>query len=413
MTERITEIIEGVTAWLADEEGVLSASLTQTVNDGLFPEHDVRHMIGQVRETVTAAALTQWYNRYGETDPSNIGDTQRRDTQIGDMQIGHKQHRDTQIEGTEHRSFDKPETGRRKHPQKILCLHAGNLPMVGLQDLIAVLLSGNIYYGKLSRKDPWLLDGLLRVLQKRMPECVAGWSTNMDDLVGIRADGVLFAGSEASVGAVTRLCYEKQLAAESARFLYRTARLSMALLTPGDFDDDGELKPETGREVTEAILRYDGKGCRSVAVIIAPYGLKESAEQLVISRSPESVSPAITYWKSYLESIDQQAYITGPVLITDNKGLAGMEKMVCWISNPDLPAKVRDMAERFGRQLQNVYVTTASDHTAQQLQKALPQIRLAPLSQAQSPPIDWEPDGMDVLNWLMTDDLHPPAPILG
>ena len=41
-------------------------------------------------------------------------------------------------------------------PQKVGVVNAGNIPFVGFHDFLSVLLSGHIYYGKLSSKDEHL-----------------------------------------------------------------------------------------------------------------------------------------------------------------------------------------------------------------------------------------------------------------
>ena len=57
----------------------------------------------------------------------------------------------------------RAELGERKNSfnQKVLCLHAGNLPLVGFQDALGTILSGADYFGKVSRKDPYLLPTFL------------------------------------------------------------------------------------------------------------------------------------------------------------------------------------------------------------------------------------------------------------
>ncbi|MDG5767650.1 acyl-CoA reductase [Balneolales bacterium ANBcel1] len=375
MERHRTACIAGaVDAWLANEGGLLGQSVERTVAEGLFPRHDVTFMLEEIRRTVTGKTLIQWV--------------------------------DTAVSRTGIKAEASPGQTR-----KVLCLHAGNLPMVGLQDLLAVLLSGGAYYGKLTRKDPRLMDGLLRLLQERLPDQVISWSTNMDDLAGIRADNVLFAGSEGSVDAVTRRCRELGLSREYTRFLYRTARFSMALLSSADFNDAGDLAPDVAGSLAEAILRYDGKGCRSVAVVIAPVTLTEAASGLqsalmdFLQQNPSESQqhPSIRYWSAYLKSVKRAVVRTGPALVTDEPDMAGMERVVCWIHHPEPVAQAETLASRYGHRLQQVYVT--ADTLKEHIRKPVSDggLRLAPLEEAQRPPIAWQPDGVDVLQWLLAE----------
>jgi len=410
MKQRATKISEAIAAWLSNEDGLLEQSVTRTIEAELFPYHDVAHMLDQVAQSVTGTTLTRW--------------TEKADSNI------------------------------RNHIT--LCLHAGNLPMVGLQDLVATLLSGGCYYGKLSRKDPWLMDGLLRVIRKRLPAQVGQWHVQMDELAGIRADNILFAGSEGSVKAVTRRCHHQNLADANTRFLYRTARFSMAWLTEQDFDSQCRLRPNVCRLLIEAMLRYEGRGCRSVAVIVAPHQLMASADVLqegierFHEKNPPSraETPGAGYWKSYLRSMERPVIEAGPLTLTDDPEMAGREDMISWLSDSETESKVRDIAQKFGRQLQQVYVTDPAKYQSGETGSGESQsgetgssesglgesqpgktrfeatqsgktasgkevftgdgpvagfLRLDYLRCAQSPPIDWQPDGVDVLEWLQSE----------
>lgn len=400
--ERIEQICDGVASWLENEGGMLERAVERTIDEGLFQRNDVQYMIDQARITVTKTALSKWAEREMKVNP---------------------------------RTEPPPSEGKTKpKKQTVLCLHAGNLPMVGLQDVIATLLSGSCYFGKLSGKDPWLLDSLLHILQKRFPDQVRQWSARMEDLQGIRADKVLFAGSQASVQPVLEKVIALHLvrtggkvslheAASGAKtnaapgpdtgtgmnsiFLHRTARLSMAWLTGADTP----LATTLARQLAGAMLRYEGKGCRSVAVVVAPLTLEECAGPMVgaleeyVKKNPFSrrSGPGTHYWKSYLKSMGRPVYQSGPVLITDDFDMAGKEDVICWVKGN--AGTVARMADRFGPQLQHVYLAASPPNEKSPSANHSrvirhPHIRFASLSGAQSPPIDWQPDGVDVLRWL-------------
>ncbi len=370
ISERIARICDGVDTWLNNEDGILDITVDRTATEGLFPRHDVMHMLKQVSATVTPQALQDWVDRVD------------RGTSTGTM------------------------PSLTAQIPKVLCLHAGNLPLVGLQDIIATLLSGAVYYGKLSRRDPWLADGLLRLLRKRLPDQLGGWASRLEELDKVRVDKVLFAGAESSVEEVKQSIHKLGLASSQARFLPRTARFSMAWLDEEDFQLDSV---RLSQRLIEAMLRYEGRGCRSLAVVVAPRSLSEvagslaDAAEVFVRKNPPSHyrKPGVSYWRSYLKSTGKEVYDIGSQIITDDHELMGREDVICWLTGNK--EDVVRLARQFGPQLQQVYVyagrETLSQNSAGPLSD-VPEIRLEPLSEAQSPPIDWQPDGIDVLAWL-------------
>ncbi len=387
LEDRIHHICEGVSSWLENEDGILDASCERTVSGGLFPKHDVIHMLEQVGCTITPRALWSWFERVS---------TNEKGATVMDNSTYKATKSDQSTNAT---AFANPAT-------KVLCLHAGNLPMVGLQDIIATLLSGAAYHGKLSGNDPWLLDGLLRVLKKHLPDQVKDWAIRLEELDAVRADAVLFAGSQASVNKVAKRIDELRLADEDSRFLTRTARFSIARLQKEDFRSDRE---RLSYKLIESMLRYEGRGCRSVALVVADRELSdfagylmEAADLFTRSNPPSQLkNPGVTYWKSYLKSTGREVYDLGGHIITDDRDLAGKENVICWIKGSDV--EVTGFAEKFGSQLQSVYVNADRAAMSQKVTSRLmasKKVRLEPLSEAQSPPVDWRPDGVDVLSWL-------------
>ena len=380
--ERIQRIIRAIRGWLDNEGGILEKTKEQTIAEGLFQRHDINFMIGHIRQSVTQQSLREWAMAVPE----------------------------------------KPAAVNR-----ILCIHPGNLPMVGLQDILAVLLSGHTYHGKLSTRDPWLPDGLLRVLRRHMRADTMQWSTRMPNLAGIRADALLFAGSGSSLEIIKDNVRELDLVGDSCPMLIRTSNFSMAWLSeadgfkpedqssrstmpsqldqparsgpfsdsdlPGSSDSFSQSKPSARAvwlsPLVEAMLRYEGKGCRSVALVIAPVplgrvaGLLLPAMEAYLKACPFSYYPTrgVRYWKSYLESIGKTVVQAGPVLVTDDPDMAGKEDIICWVEGDR--DDVERWRERMGSRLQEVYRIGES------------------LNHAQTPPVDWKPDGFDVLSWII------------
>ncbi len=371
--ERPALICDGVRAWLDNEDGILEITVDRTATEGLFPRHDVMFMLDSIAKSVTPEALQGWVDRLHDDRAATA---------------------------------DKAATDDGSRMPKVLCLHAGNLPLVGLQDIIATLLSGSVYYGKLSKKDPWLADGLLRVLRKRLPGQLGGWAVRLEELDKSGADKVLFAGAESSVATVRQRISELGLASGKARFLPRTARFSMAWLADEDFRGDSI---RLSKHLIEAMLRYEGQGCRSLALVIAERSLSEfagslaDASEVFVRYNPPSHfrKPGVNYWRSYLKSTGKEVYDLGGQIITDDPELIGRKDIICWLKGSGEDAA--RLARQIGPQLQQVYVHAGRDEIAAKAAKKLtdiPEIRLELLSDAQTPPVDWQPDGIDVLAWL-------------
>src|SRR5699024_2778474 len=160
----------------------------RTVAEGYFGEHDVRFALQALKKSIDREILIQWVER--------VGLTTKNDTS----------------------------------GQNVLCLHDGNLPLVGFQDALAVLLSGARYTVKISRKDPYLLPTFLNEVKKTdlWGSIDVQWSHHLDDLEGMQNDAILFAGSGQSVPGVMEAINKLSLSTADTRFLIRTAHFSMA-----------------------------------------------------------------------------------------------------------------------------------------------------------------------------------------
>src|SRR5690606_21842965 len=97
---RIATFMNAFTAWIQAQEGDIQVAVERSSER--FHRADIMYMLQHLRTRVTADNLQQWVDQsYVESSPSDV-----------------------------------------------LCLHAGNLPLVGFQDVAAVWLSGHNYRGK-------------------------------------------------------------------------------------------------------------------------------------------------------------------------------------------------------------------------------------------------------------------------
>ena len=141
-------------------------------------------------------------------------------------------------------------------PKKILIIMAGNLPLVGLHDLLCVLVTGHKAIVKLSSNDCVLLPYLITQMKTFAPE----WTeavTFTDDKV-TEYDGVIATGSDN-----TARYFEYYFGKKP--HIIRKNRHSVAVLT-------GKETPEERFALGKDIFLYYGLGCRSISKLFVPKG---------------------------------------------------------------------------------------------------------------------------------------------
>lgn len=143
-----------------------------------------------------------------------------------------------------------------KPPATLLTIMAGNIPMVGFHDAVAVLLSGNRLLTKLSSKDPFLIRELLTILCQIEPAFRKMIYYTENDTQNHPFNAVLATGSDNSARHFHYLYGNYPL-------LIRNNRTSAAILS-GDESDD-ELY-----SLGSDIFSYFGLGCRSITQLWLP-----------------------------------------------------------------------------------------------------------------------------------------------
>ncbi len=138
------------------------------------------------------------------------------------------------------------------NPQRIGLILAGNLPFVGLHDLLMVLLSGHHAVVKPSHKDRVLLQHLVMHSPAELQSCIS----LVDAILPQDIDFLIATGSN-----VTARHIEGAYAATPK--LIRQNRFSVAVV------DDTTTSDELA-QLADDILRYHGMGCRSVSSVLVP-----------------------------------------------------------------------------------------------------------------------------------------------
>lgn len=137
--------------------------------------------------------------------------------------------------------------------RKVGVVMAGNIPMVGFHDFLAVLISGHKLLAKLSSKDSFLLrhiSGMLTDIEPRFEEQV-DFRERLND-----AEAMIATGSDNSSR------YFEYYFARMPHIIRRN-RTSVGVL-------QGEESMEDFKALGEDVFRYFGLGCRNVSKLYVP-----------------------------------------------------------------------------------------------------------------------------------------------
>lgn len=138
--------------------------------------------------------------------------------------------------------------------RKVAVIMAGNIPLVGFHDFLSVLITGNMFIGKLSSKDDKLLPSLANLLIEIEPEFINYIRFSDNKLSDF--DAVIATGSNNSAR------YFEYYFGKYPHII-RKNRNSAGVLT-GD-ESDEEIK-----KLCDDIFVYFGLGCRSVSKLFLP-----------------------------------------------------------------------------------------------------------------------------------------------
>lgn len=350
-TQKIVEqLTETINQWLQPDNNILKRAIDQTVSENLFSIEDVKHQIRHFKKNLTSSEILLWVEKSGLIANSLSG-------------------------------------------KKVLCLHAGNLPLVGLQDLLAVILTGAGYVGKISKKDPHLLPSFIDCCRLNGLLKDSQWNTDLRSLRGAKADCVLFTGSEDTSKKVDDSLKKFELAKPSVSKLVRTAHFSIAYITNN--------RPETMEDLTEAVLRYGGTGCRSVSLVVAPFHLNSQKCEFTDYvesfwlKNPQHQKPSAGLFHRYAANKAlgiQQAWLDD-FLIEESLEYPDQPFILHWVKGG--LEEVKLILDHYSDGLQSVYTNDASSEHPNGTK-----MKFENLSQSQTPPIWWKPDNVDTITWL-------------
>ena len=207
-------------AWPGYESGVTAEEYeelnrmieTHVHHNGWFTENNIRRALFAWSEELTVIRMGQWLERYTWNDTASI--------------------------------------------KKVGVICAGNLPLVGLHDVLSVILSGHVAFVKLSTDDNLLMPALFKILI-RLDESVENQLVFADGLMK-DMEAVIATGSNN-----TSRYFEQYFG--HLPHIIRKSRSSVAILNGNETEE--ELK-SLGRDV----FAYFGLGCRNVSKVFVPKG---------------------------------------------------------------------------------------------------------------------------------------------
>ena len=195
-------------------------------------------------------------------------------------------------------------------PKRIGLVLAGNIPLVGIHDIIMVYLSGHYAVIKYSEKDmvliPWVL-GLLSEIDKN----AAGSFENVERLTNI--DAVIATGSDNSA---------RYFEAYFGKYpnIIRKSRSSIAILSKSTTEEEM-------RALMGDILDYFGLGCRNISKLYLEKGF-DLQKFLTISEEYKDVNNHNKYRNNYdynlsLFLLNKQKFLqSGTFLLLEDEKLA-------------------------------------------------------------------------------------------
>ncbi len=142
-------------------------------------------------------------------------------------------------------------------PKRVLIIMAGNIPLVGFHDFLAVLISGNKVVIKLSSNDDVLIPLIIEKLIEIAPE-FSSRIEFIEDIKDKKFEAVIATGSDSS-----SKYFEYYF--KDAKRIIRKNRRSVAIL------DGTETKREL-EGLANDVFAYFGLGCRNVSKVFLPKG---------------------------------------------------------------------------------------------------------------------------------------------
>jgi hypothetical protein len=268
-------------------------------------------------------------------------------------------------------------------PRTIGVINAGNIPFVGLHDLLCVFMSGHHYQGKNASEDPFLLPMIVKEMATIDPT-VSDVVRFVDKLSGM--DAVIATGSNNSAR------YFESYFGKYPHVI-RKNRNAIALITGFE---TGEELAELGKD----IFSYYGLGCRNVSKLYIPVDYDLS----LFFESIYGYHEVMNHHK-YMNNFDYHhaVYLLKQIPFLQNNFLILKEDEM--IASPlavvhyERYDNWERLLEKIGKQEEEIQCIAVSSNT--QINKEKCNSPVVPFGQTQAPTLDDYADGVDTMKFLL------------
>lgn len=262
-------------------------------------------------------------------------------------------------------------------PKRVGLILAGNIPMVGIHDILMVYLTGNIAVIKYSEKDQVLIQWLISKLCESNPDIKSKFE-EVEKLKNI--DAVIATGSDNS---------SRYFEAYFGKYpnIIRKNRNSIAIIKADSSDEDLRL-------LSHDILSYFGLGCRNVSKVYFERGFNTDHLMSILDENTK-VMHHNKYRNNYdynlsLFLLNKKKFLqNGTTLLIEDEGLASRIATLHyeWFDDIDL---LEDKLIHLKDKIQCV----VSNYPLQKLS-------YLPLGRSQCPAISDFADGVDTVEFLL------------
>jgi hypothetical protein len=259
-------------------------------------------------------------------------------------------------------------------PKRVAIIMAGNIPLVGLHDLLAVLACGHTAVVKLSSDDTHLMKWIINALITIAPQFESRIEVTEERLPK-NFDAVIATGSNN-----TYRYFEHYFKGKPS--LLRKSRTSLAVLT-------GNETPDDLVKLGEDIFTYFGLGCRTVSKIFVPHlatfyeGIEGFAEHI----NHHKYANNYTYHKAILLMNLTKHLDNNFLLIKEDENLASPLGVLNYQFYNNL-TEVTDFVAKHADEIQCVVSKQAMPNSV-------------PLGKAQQPELADYADGVDTVKFLL------------
>jgi hypothetical protein len=266
-------------------------------------------------------------------------------------------------------------------PRRVLIIMAGNIPLVGVHDLVCVLAAGHRAIVKPSSKDfenmSWVVGQLLDIEPGLPVELLSADSP--------APDAVIAMGGNDAVAAIAE-------AYRNIPMLMRGHRSSLAILSGAESAD--ELAG-----LADDVLSFSGLGCRNVSLVFVPRKYDFSELQYAISQRVNSLE---VKYRNNLKQARAMLRMTGvphldceACILVENRDFSATPSILNY-AHYDTLHEVTDWIIEHDTEIQCVSTNCRPPIVDNQLNRAVK------LGKTQHPHLEDYPDGRDTMQFLMT-----------